>query len=84
MTELSSSMKKRPMKMLLNVGSTGKFISNAMATALKLRVQDDKDFHEFTLANGIVVPSIGYVQFVMNFGDYKCKIVVRVFPNLHK
>ena len=55
-----------------------------MATALKLQVQDDEDFHELTLADGTIVPTTGYVQFVMKCGDYKRKIVPKVFPNLHK
>ena len=84
MIELSSSVKKRPVKMLLESGTTGNFILDAMATALKLQVQDDEDFHELTLANGTVMPIAGYVQFIMNCGDYKGKIVARVFPNLHK
>ena len=30
------------------------------------------------------MPTVGYVQFVMNCRDYKGRIVARVFPNLHK
>ena len=36
MIELSNSVKKRPVKMLLDSGGTSNFISDAMATALKL------------------------------------------------
>ena len=49
------------MKMLLDSGSANNFISDAMATALKLQVQDDEGFHELTLADGSVVPTAGYV-----------------------
>ena len=49
------------MKMLLDSGATGNFISDAMATMLKVHVQDDEDFHELTLADGIIVPTTGYV-----------------------
>ena len=55
-----------------------------MVTALGLQVQEGEDFYELTLADGTVVPTAGYVQFVMHCGDYKSKIVARVFPNLHK
>ena len=49
------------MKMLLDSSATGNFISDAMAIALKLQVQDDEDFHELTLADWTDVPTIGYV-----------------------
>ena len=50
------------MKMLLDLGATGNFVSDAMATILKLQVQDDEDFHDLTLANGTIMPTAGYVQ----------------------
>ena len=82
--ELSNSVQKRPVKMLLDSGATGNFVSDAMVTALGLLVRKDEDFHELTLADGSLVPTAGVVQFVMNCGDYKGKIVARVFLNLHK
>ena len=84
MLELSSSIKKCPVKMLLDSGVTGNFISEDMIIVLRLLVQEDEDFYELTLANGIVVPTARYVQFMMNCGDYKGRIVARVFPNLRK
>ena len=59
--ELTSTVQKRPVKMLLDSGATGNFISNAMVTALGLQVQEGDDFHELTLADGTVVPTAGYV-----------------------
>ena len=82
--ELSSTVQKRPVKMLIDSGATGNFVSDAMVTALKLQVQQDEDDDEVTLADGTVVSTAGYVQFVMKCGDFKGKIVARVFPNLHK
>ena len=84
MIELSNSVKKRPMKMVLDSSATSCFILDAMATALKLQVQDDEDIHELTLDNGAIVPIARYAQFMMNCGDYKGKIVAEVFPNLNK
>ena len=80
MIELASSVKKRPVKMLQDLGATGNFISDAMTTALKLQVQEYEDFHELTLTDGTVMLTTGFVQFMMNCGDYKGKIVSRVFP----
>ena len=55
-----------------------------MVTSLQLPIREEEDFHELTLADGTVVPTAGYVQFVMNCGDYKGRIMARVFSNLHK
>ena len=82
--ELSISVQKCPVKMLLDSGATGNFVSDAMVTALGLPVQEEEDLHELTLADGTVVLIVGYVQFVMNCGDYKGRIVAKVFPNLYK
>ena len=82
--ELSNMVKKRPIKMLIDSGATGNFISDAMVTAFNLQVQSDEDDWDLTLADGTVVQTAGYVQFTMTCGDYKDKIVARVFPNLHK
>ena len=84
MIELSRLVEKRPVKMLLDSHATSNFILDAMAITLKLQVQNNEDFHELTLANGTAVPTAGYTEFVMNCGDYKGKIVAKVFPNLHK
>ena len=69
--ELSSSVQKRPVKMLVDSGATGNFVSDAMVTALGLPVQEEEDFHEVTLADGTVVTTAGYVQFVMKCGDLR-------------
>ena len=82
--ELSSLVQKCPMKILLDSGATGNFVSDAMVSALGLPVQEEEDFHELMLADGTVMPTAGYVQFVMNCVDYKGRIMARVFPNLHK
>ena len=70
------------MKVLLDSGTTGNFISDAMATVLKLKITSDVDFQDLTLADGSKVWTAGYVQFTMNCGGHKEKIIARVFPNL--
>ena len=82
--ELFSSVQKCPVKMLLDSSATSNFVSDAMVTALGLPVQEEEDFHDLTLADGTVVLTAGHVQFIMNCGGYKGKIVASVFPNLHK
>ena len=61
MIELSSSVKKRPVEMLLDSGAIGNLIAGAMAIALKLQAQDDEVFHELTLADGTVLLIVWYV-----------------------
>ena len=84
MIQLSSSVKKRPIKILLDLAAIGNFILDAMVAVLKMQVYDDEDFHKLMLADGIVILIVGYAQLVMSCGDYKSKIVERVFPNLYK
>ena len=72
------------MKVLLDSGATGNFISDAMATALKLKITSDVDFQDLTLADGSKVWTAGYVEFTMNCGGYKGKIIDKLFPNLSK
>ena len=60
--ELSSSVQKRPMKMLVDSGATGNFVLDAMVTALGLLVREEEDFHELTLADGTVVPTARWVS----------------------
>ena len=80
MIELSILVKKRLVKILLDSGATSNFISDVMATALKLQVQEDEDFYEVTLADGTIVPTAGYVQFVMNCGTTRARSWPRYFP----
>ena len=82
--ELSSRVKERLVKVLLDSGAIGNFISDAMATILKLKITEDADFQNLTLAEGSKVWTAGHVQFTINCGGYKGKIVARVFPNLSK
>ena len=61
MIELSSRVKERLVKVFLDSGMTGNFISDAMAAALKLKITSDVDFQDLTLADGSKVWTAGYV-----------------------
>ena len=78
--ELSSQMKERPMKLLLDSGVIGNFISDMMATTLELKIISNMDFQDLTLANGPLVCIAGYVQFTMNYGGCEGKSSPRYFP----
>ena len=61
MIELSRRVKERPVKVLLDSGTTSNFISDAMAIALKLKITLDVDFQDLTLVDGSKVWTAGYV-----------------------
>ena len=68
------------MKVLLHLGATDNFISDAMGTTLKLKITLDMDFQDLTLADGSQVWTAGYVQFTMNCGVKKEKSFPGYFP----
>ena len=49
-----------------------------------LRVVPDAQYEELTMADGSKVKVVGRVQFWLRCGNYKGKIIARVFPNLSK
>ena len=52
--------------------------------ALDLEVKPEEDFERLMLADGSEMHAQGYVQFVLHCGNYKTKVLARVFPNLHE
>ena len=70
--------------MLIDLGSTGNYLSAQCQTALDLKVKPEEDFERLTLVDGSEVCAQGYAQFVLHCGDYKTKIRAWVFPNLHE
>lgn len=59
--ELSSWVKGHQVKVLLNLGVIGNFISDAMATVLNFKITGDMDFQDLMLPNGSQVWTTGYV-----------------------
>ena len=70
--------------MLVDWGSTGNYISAQCQAGLDLEVQPERDFERLILADGSEVHAQGYVRFVLHCGDYNCKILAWVFPNLQQ
>ena len=52
---MSSTIKKPPVKKLLDSSAIGNFVLDAMVTTFKMPVQLYGDFQDLTLAEGIVV-----------------------------
>ena len=83
--ELAGVVRKRPVKVLIDLGSSGNYISALACTARGLvPMLDEDNKEEVTLANGAKVQTEGHVQFQLQCGEYKRMIHVRVFPLLHK
>ena len=72
------------LRVLIDSGSTGNYLSARCQTALDLEVKPEEDFEWLTLADGSEVHAQGYVQFILHCGNYKTKVLARVFPNLHE
>ena len=68
--------------MLVDLGSTSNDISAQCQAGLDLEVQPKRDFERLTLAEGSEVHAQAYVRFILHRGDYNCKILSWVFPNL--
>ena len=79
---LAGRIRGRNIRVLVDSGSTGNYISAQCQAGLDLEVQPERDFERLTLADGSEVHAQGYVRFVLHCGDYNCKILARVFPNL--
>ena len=66
----------------MDSGSTGNYISDQCLATLNIPVVLEDEHENLTLVDGSVVQVQGYAQFVLQYGDFKCPIIARVFPNL--
>ena len=82
--ELAGKVHNHPVKVLLDSGATGNFISDNVVNSLQLQIVPEAQNEELTLADGSVVKADGYVQFKLCCRDYSGEIIARVFPNLNK
>ena len=72
------------MKVLIDSGSSGNYISASACSAWGLvSMLDEDNEEEVTLANGAKVQTEGHVQFQLRCGEYRRMIHARVFPLLH-
>ncbi len=82
--ELAGKVKRRPVRILLDSGSTGNFVSAQVCTALKLKIEKDEAPEELSLADGSMTQTEGRVQFKFKCGEYVGTVRAGVFPHLHK
>ena len=81
--ELSGQVKKQAVKVLIDSGATINFISDDLVAAWDLPIELESQDQELKLADGSIVQPTGRVQFNLLCGNYRSRIIDRVFPNLH-
>ena len=82
--ELSDMIHRRPIKVLLDSGSTGNYISDHVAQSFNLIVQSEEGTEQLTLADGSKVQAQGYVSFRLWCGQYNSEVIARFFPNMQQ
>ena len=63
MLELASKIKGIPVRVLLDSGATGNFISDNVVTELGLSIDHEEAGEQLTLADGSQVQASGHVTF---------------------
>ena len=82
--ELSGKIKRRPLKVLIDSGSTGNFISDQVVASLHLKVVEDGIRQKLILPDKSIIWAGGWVDSLLTSGEYVRRISARVFPSLHK
>ena len=82
--ELAMRIGHRPMRVLVDSGSTSNYIDAREGTAWRIKIEAEDLSEELKMADGTVVKTKGQVQFVLKCGGYKGQISVWVFPNMNK
>ena len=60
----------------------GNYINDSLVPALGMEVIPEEDFELLEMANKTTVKAQGYVSFRLDSGEFSCKVIARVFPNL--
>ena len=82
LVKVAARIRGRNVKALIDCGSTGNYISDSLIHALGMEVVPEKDFELLELANKTTIKAQGYVSFQLDNGEFICRVIARVFPNL--
>ena len=82
LVEVATRIRGRNVNALIDCGSTGDYISNSLVPALGMEVILEKDLELLEMANKTTVKAQGYVSFRLDSGEFSCRVIARVFPNL--
>ena len=82
LVEVAARICGRNVKALVDCGSTGNYINDSLVPALGVEVIAEKDFELLEMANKTTVKAQGYVSFQLDSGEFNCRVIAQVFPNL--
>ena len=82
--ELAARIGWRPLRVLVDSGSTGNYIDARGCAARRLEIEVEDQPEELKMADGTVVKIEGRVQLKLKCGGYRGDISARVFPNMNK
>ena len=82
--ELAARIGRRPLRVLVDSGSTGNYIDARECAARRLKIEAEDQPEELKMADGTVVKTEGRVQLKLKCGGYRGDISARVFPNMNK
>ena len=82
LVEVAARIHGRNVKALIDCGSTGNYISDSLVPALGIEVIPEEDFELLEMANKTTVKAQGYVSFRLDSGEFSCRVIAQVFPNL--
>ena len=82
--ELAARIGRRPLRVLVDSGSTGNYIDARECAARGMKIEAEDQPEELKMADGTVVKMEGRVQFVLKCGGYRGDISARVFSNMNK
>ena len=82
--ELAERIGKRPVRMLIDSGTTGNYVSAQECAARKIKIEKEKNGKELTMFDGSKVKTIGRVRLSVRCGGYHGIVEARVFPEMSK
>ena len=82
LVEVATRIRGRNVKALIDCGLTGDYISDSLVLALGTEVIPEEDFELLEMANKTTVKAQAYVSFRLDSGEFSCRVIARVFPNL--
>ena len=82
--ELAARIGRRPLRVLVDSGSTGNYIDARECAARRMKIEAEDKPEELKMADGTVVKMEGRVQLKLKCGGYRGNVSARVFPNMNK
>ena len=82
--ELAGRIGKRPVRMLIDSGAIGNYISAQECTARKIKIEKEKNGKELRMIDGSKVKTISRLRLNVRCGGYHGIVEARVLPEMSK